>query len=650
LTVSASAAAWCLGFAVLGARAWRAREAVLSSRDRDQRAHLRPLRSLPEATDLENLIAGTLTTDTDYWVLYGQLGAGNGRPAPRGPVQEPPDYQVGDVHSFWMGEEGRQRYWRVRAELRVKTPAVYLYVTERRAFDDATLSDAVALVEDRILPEVHRWFGVEGKPGIDADPRITILVTNAVPAGIAGYFSPTDEYPRAVKPYSNEREMIYVTSSYLADLDQFGQLLTHELQHMVHWSRDLSEATWVNEGLSLIAESVSGYDCVPGLLQFRRDPDVALTNWAADPADRIRNYAASKLFMEYLTEHYGGLDLVANLIAEESDGIPGVNQVLKAQGYDQEFVEVFSDWVVANLVNDAGVAQRQYAYEAHGGWEPAFSATLEPGDEVQGWVNQFGADYIELGARANRVVAFAGSGSVGVTSADPFSGESCWWSNRRNMLSSSITRQVDLTEVDRATLRFRTWYDTEEHFDHGYVVVSTNNGRTWSTLRGRHTTSRDPHRVSFGHAYTGQSTSWLEEEISLDEYAGQRILLRFWYITDERLSQPGWLIDDISIPQIGFHDGGERSNGRWVVDGFIRSTNELPQRFVVRLVEFGDETTIRDVPLDVRNRGEICLGDGTQRAVLIVCGVTPWTSELAPYHVALRDSPDTPPQGVPDAK
>ena len=649
-TVFISTCVWCGGLGALGALIWRSRRPAPPTLDAPCPAAFRTVTSLREARDLERQIAGAETTDTDYWLLHALVGAGDGRPATRAAVQEVPEYNVGDVHTFWMGDEKSQRYWRVRAELRVKTPSVYLYVTERRAFDDETLERAAALIEDHILPTIHRYFGVERRPGIDGDPRVTILATDDVPPGIAGFFSTTDVYPRSVNPYSNEREMVYVRTGYLADLDEFGKLLSHELQHMVHWNLDLSEATWVNEGLSLVAEDVCGYPGVPGIWQFRRDADVALTNWAEEPSDRIRNYAASKLFMGYLTHHYGGLDLVAALVADKADGTDGVNRAIKAQGYDVDFVDVFADWVVANLVNDSSIGERQYAYPMHTGWEPELSASLVAGDEVMGWVNQFGADYIEIDGWAGAGVGFSGSGSVGVTAAGPSSGVTSWWSNRRNMLSSSITRQVDLTGVDRATLRFRTWFDVEKDFDYGYVVVSTNNGRTWSTLRGAHTTSRDPHKANYGHGYTGKSGAWLNEETALDEYAGQRILLRFWYITDPGLTQPGWLIDDISIPEIGFRDGGERSNGRWDVDGFIRSNGELVQRYVVRLVEFGEQITVTDVALDGQNRGEIRLGDKTQRAVLIVCGATLWTSELAPYRVTLSDAPAAPPDGIRDTR
>ncbi len=122
-----------------------------------------------------------------------------------------------------------------------------------------------------------------------------------MPPGIAGYFSSGDEYPSAMHPRSNQREMIYVTADYLRDLDLFGQLLSHEFQHMIHWNQDQSEALWVNEGLSLLAEEVNGYPSVLGIRQFLDDPDIQLTNWAEESDDRYRNYAASKLFLSYLS-------------------------------------------------------------------------------------------------------------------------------------------------------------------------------------------------------------------------------------------------------------------------------------------------------------------------------------------------------------
>lgn len=649
-TVALSVCLWCGGLGAVAALFWRARQPTTDATLTPAASYFRPLNSLGAARDLAAKIAGTATTDTDYWLLSGLLGDGKGKPSPRAPVHELPEYQVGDVHKFWMGDEEAQRYWQVRAELKVKTDSAYLYVARGSAYDDETLAEAAALFEDQIYPSIRRHFGLEWKPGIDGDPRVTILVTDEMPPGIAGYFSTSDEYPRSVMPYSNEREMIYVTSSYLDDIELFGQLLSHEFQHMVHWNQDLSEATWVNEGLSLLAEEVNGYGSVLGIRRFRSDPDVQLTSWAEEPSDRLRNYAASKLFMSYLSQHYGGFGVMSDLVHERGDGIDGVNNALRAQGFDVAFEDVFADWVVANLLDDGDVAERQYAYEIHTAWEPSFSARLDDDSVAADWVHQYGADYIEIDPRAGRKVAFEGAEAVRVAPTDPFAGQSSWWSNRRNMLSSSITRQVDLSEVNAATLRFYTWYDIEEGFDYGYVAVSTDSGRTWETLPGTSTTSEDPNEANYGHGYTGKSGAWLEERVDLTPFAGQRILLRFWYITDPGLTQPGWLLDEIAIPEIGFSDGGERGNGRWTVDGFVRSSNDLAQTYLVQLAELGSETIVRMMALDAHNRGELWLGDDTRRAVLIVSGATRWTSELAPYRVRLSDGRASPPDGLRDSR
>jgi immune inhibitor A len=261
---------------------------------------------------------------------------------------------------------------------------------------------------------------------------------------------------------------------------------------------------------------------------------------------------------------------------------------------------------------------------------------LSQDTEVAGWVRQFGVDYIEIDPHAGSRVTFEGSGLVRLTGTDPHESEFSWWSNRRNMLSSSLMRPVDLGEVETATLHFWTWYDIEENFDYGYVVVSTDEGRTWETLPGTHTTSEDPNRANYGQGYTGKSDAWLEERVDLSSYAGQQILLRFWYISDPGLNQPGWLIDDISIPEIGFSDDAEQDDSGWTVDGFVRSSNDVPQSYVVQLVEYGPHVTVRRLSLDAENKTEVELGEGTRRAVLIVSGATRWTSEPAPYRVEIR--------------
>src|SRR5947199_27967 len=82
------------------------------------------------------------------------------------------------------------------------------------------------LLQTRILPSEHQSFGTPASPGIDGDPRVTLLIANVrSPAGaadslgwsavtIGGFFNDEDEYPNDDKhPFSNEREMVTLNAS-----------------------------------------------------------------------------------------------------------------------------------------------------------------------------------------------------------------------------------------------------------------------------------------------------------------------------------------------------------------------------------------------------------------------------------------------------
>ena len=60
--------------------------------------------------------------------------------------------------------------------------------------------------------------------------------------------------------------------------------------------------------------------------------------------------------------------------------------------------------------------------------------------------------------------------------------------------------------------------------------------------------------------------------------------MRFQYITDDAVNYPGFFVDDISIPEIGYTDDAE-SDGDWVSEGWIRTDNTIRQRWLVQLIE-----------------------------------------------------------------
>ncbi|MEZ4517580.1 MAG: immune inhibitor A [Chloroflexota bacterium] len=74
----------------------------------------------------------------------------------------------------------------------------------------------------------------------------------------------------------------------------------------------------------------------------------------------------------------------------------------------------------------------------------------------------------------------------------------------------------------------------EPGWDYAYLTVSADNGATWKVLRGTADTAGQ-----YGPAWNGQSNpdetgrnGWLTESVSLAEYTGQVVQLRFDVLTD----------------------------------------------------------------------------------------------------------------------
>jgi immune inhibitor A len=547
-----------------------------------------------------------------------------------------PTLAQGDSHTFNVLDAVNTAYKGVEATLGLVTSHAYFYFQNGHDVSDDQLTTAGREFEDNVYPQVVRFFGPEWSPGVDSDPHITLL--HADLSGVGGLFSDQDEYPRAASPTSNEREMVYLGSD--PGSSGYNGLLAHELQHLVHWNADRTEEAWVNEGLSeLAAEIVGGGTGHTGAALA--NPDTQLNAWEPLGGSNIPHYGMSHLFFRYLLDRYGGWEGAAQLLKEPADDIAGIDAYLAPFG--TTFQDVFADWVIANYLDDpAGGRYSQPNMEAHA----APAATLKDYKDGEGDVHQFAADYIEVNlSQGDAVFTFDGADTVSAIANDPYSGTGQWWSGRGDSIDSTLTAEFDLTGLKSATLRFRAWYDLEEHWDYAYVMASPDGGDTWRILPGQHTTEENPLRLAYGPGYTGKSgggdqPSWVEEEVDLTPFAGEKILLRFEYITDEGVNLDGFAVDDIQIPELAFFDDAE-NNGTWHAEGFRRLTGPEQQRFVVRVIEIGQTTTVTTMPLDEANTGEVRLsgfGSTLDKAVVVIAAASDGTRQPAPYQYSLRSA------------
>ena len=119
------------------------------------------------------------------------------------------------------------------------------------------------------------------------------------------------------------------------------------------------------------------------------------------------------------------------------------------------------------------------------------------------------------------------------------------------------------------------------------------------------------------------------------------MLIRFEVVTDEELNHPGLCLDDVTIPELGYAHDAETGDDGWVAEGFVRVTDQVPQQFLVQLITIGDETRVERMVLDDLSHGMMTitgLGQGIDRAVLVISALAPMTTEPASYRYQITQN------------
>ena len=582
-------------------------------------------------------ISGAMTKqppapDRDLFQLAYELLLPPGHPKVDPVVNaESVSYEPGRVDQFYLVDLETEEKYQSSFELRHVSPRAYWYVEEGMRVGQAEIERAAVEFEEVIYPGVTEYFGPEWTPGVDNDPHLTIVHGNI--RGAAGYFSSTDEYPSAIRPHSNQREMIYINSRYLAvGSNAYYHVLAHELNHAVMWNHDPSEDTWVSEGFAELAVTLAGYRG-EGIQHFLRRPFVSLVHWPLDSSSIGAHYGGASLFMHYLYEHYSGPDRsgMRSLLAETDDNVAGIDSYLEQAGYDKDFHGVFRDWIAANFLDEEGGV---HGYSDLDVGVQASRRLTRPG-KVDRESNQYGTHYIELGGSLKdgpARIEFEGLGYTRLLPAD-VPEEGCWWSNSGDSITSTLTREVDLTEGSSATLTFDGWYHIEKDWDYVYLEVSTDGGIQWEILETEHTSTANPIGVAFGPGYTGRVKDWVSEEVDLSPYAGKVILIRFQYVTDDALNDIGLCLKDLAIAEAGVLplDGG------WDPEGFALVKNIVAQEFMVQVIQKGETNRVSQVLLERNGAGDwqgefrVEPYPGLERTMLAITPVAPATREKAAY-------------------
>jgi len=555
--------------------------------------------------------------------------------------------QIGDVESFWVLNSDTVSYNQITARLVYITPHTYFWANQNVSVNENDVKNLMDTFENKIYPTDREFFGSEWTPGVDGDPHIYVIYTGGLGRNIAGGFDSTDEFNAQIQEHSNQHESFVISTVYApSDLYTY-ETLAHEFVHMIQFPTDRNESSWMTEGFAEVGSFVNGYNSGGHDWSFTQAPDLQLNDWVDNSSpDFGPHYGQSFLYLTYFLDRFG-TDVTKYLNANPMDDLASIDDTLahfnitdSQTGKVITADDVFMDWAASLYLRDGNVGDGRYTYHNYpnvpqtGNTEVIDSCPQAPSNRS---VNQYGIDYINIQCPGNYTLVFTGSTAVGLLPVTPHSGSYALWSNNGNESDMTLTHEFDLSSVSESvSLDYWAWYDIEKDWDYLYVEASTD-GSEWTILKTPSGTDYNPSGASFGWAYTGQSANWLQENVDLSQYVGQKVQIRFEYVTDAAINGNGFLLDDVKIDAINYQTDFESDNGGWIPSGFVRVESSLPQTYRLSLIVKGDTTTITPIELNADNTVDIPLSlKQGEAATLIMTGTTRFTTIPAAYQIEIK--------------
>jgi hypothetical protein len=149
----------------------------------------------------------------------------------------------------------------------------------------------------------------------------------------------------------------------------YEAVFAHEYQHLLHYYEDANERLWVDEGLSMWAENLTGYSapeqpitsrrfesttqCFLGNLGVLSDanpdpraggPENSLTEWGDQRgAEILCDYGAANTFMQMLANDYGRA-FMRSAHRKNANGLNGVQRALNDLVNGKPVLDVLHEW------------------------------------------------------------------------------------------------------------------------------------------------------------------------------------------------------------------------------------------------------------------------------------------------------------------
>ena len=122
-----------------------------------------------------------------------------------------------------------------------------------------------------------------------------------------------------------------------------------------------------------------------------------------------------------------------------------------------------------------------------------------------------------------------------------------YYNNENSVIT--INNEIDLSDYSYAEITFRAKWEIQSNFDYVQLEIYSDNSDYWIPQCGIYTQSGGGnHQNAYGEPlYSGNQDAWIEEKISLSDYLGESILIRFKIITNGFGRRDGFYFDDLEI-------------------------------------------------------------------------------------------------------
>jgi len=207
------------------------------------------------------------------------------------------------------------------------------------------------------------------------------------------------------------------------------------------------------------------------------------------------------LFFAYVSERFGGVEAVADIMANKDQDAVGIEKALAQLGKSVKFEDIFSDWVIANYLDNTEVHDGKYGYSTLDiNLNPSVLETQYPITQKSGKVLPWSVQYIEFRKRDNeqlslsmfdnnqdeinaRVIVSTGDGKVDVLlfTYNKADSENLEISADESDIVMVVTSQPDPPNAKRMSSTYN--YSAEKEVSSISVDSSGNKITTWGSVK-----------------------------------------------------------------------------------------------------------------------------------------------------------------------